>query len=123
MTHRCHTDIQRRSNKSRTKLKQMSDEKAGRQNNRTQDNKTMGRRMSRRKLDGSPMDIGWTSNRSSTKVRWTSDGSPITKWFHHHMNDLVLFKRYIRKLDTLELSVFITFSLLITIGEVCMFKS
>jgi hypothetical protein len=43
--------------------------------------------------------------------------------FHHHMNSLVLFKRYIQSLDTLELSVFITFSLLITIGEVCMLKS
>jgi hypothetical protein len=46
-----------------------------------------------------------------------------TKWFLHHMNDLVLFRRYIRSLDTLELNVFITFSLFITIGEVCMFKS
>ncbi len=45
-----------------------------------------------------------------------------TEWFHHHMNDLVLFKRYIRSLDTLELNIFITFSLLITIGEVCMLK-
>ncbi len=40
------------------------------------------------------------------------------EWFLHHMNNLVLFKRY-----TLELSVFIAFSLLITIREVCMFKS
>ncbi len=47
----------------------------------------------------------------------------VTKWFHHHMNDLVLFKRYTWSLDTLELSVLITFSLLITIGEVCMLKS
>jgi hypothetical protein len=46
-----------------------------------------------------------------------------TKWFLHHMNGLVLFKRYTRSLDTLELSVLITFSLLITIREVCMFKS
>jgi hypothetical protein len=45
------------------------------------------------------------------------------EWFHHHMNDLVLFKRYIRNLDILELSVLIAFSLLITIGEVCMLKS
>jgi hypothetical protein len=45
-----------------------------------------------------------------------------TKWFFHHMNDLVLFRRYTRSLDTLELSVFIAFSFLITIGEVCMFK-
>jgi len=45
-----------------------------------------------------------------------------TEWFHHHMNGLVLFKRYTWSLDTLELSVFIAFSLLITIGEVCMLK-
>jgi hypothetical protein len=45
-----------------------------------------------------------------------------TEWFLHHMNGLVLFKRYIWSLDTLELSVLIAFSLLITIGEVCMFK-
>jgi hypothetical protein len=46
-----------------------------------------------------------------------------TEWFHHHMNGLVLFKRYTQSLDTLELSVFIAFSFLITIGEVCMLKS
>jgi hypothetical protein len=46
-----------------------------------------------------------------------------TKWFLHHMNGLVLFKRYIRSLDTLELSTFIAFLLLITIGKVCMLKS
>jgi hypothetical protein len=45
-----------------------------------------------------------------------------TKWSFHHMNDLVLFKRHIWSLDTLELSVPIAFSLLITIGEVCMLK-
>jgi len=45
------------------------------------------------------------------------------EWFHHHMNGLVLFKRYTRSLDTLELSVLIAFSLFITIGEVCMLKS
>jgi hypothetical protein len=45
-----------------------------------------------------------------------------TKWFHHHMNDMVLFKRCTRSLDALELSVLIAFSLLITIGEVCMLK-
>jgi hypothetical protein len=44
------------------------------------------------------------------------------EWFLHHMNGLVLFKRYIQSLDTLELNVLIAFSLLITIGEVCMFK-
>jgi hypothetical protein len=46
-----------------------------------------------------------------------------TKWFLCHMNGLVLFKRYTRSLDTLELSVLIAFSFLITIGEVCMLKS
>jgi hypothetical protein len=46
-----------------------------------------------------------------------------TKWFHHHMNDLVLFKRYTQSLDTLKLSVLIAFLLFITIGEVCMLKS
>jgi hypothetical protein len=46
-----------------------------------------------------------------------------TEWFFHHMNDLVLFKRYIQSLDTLELNILIAFSLLITIGEVCVFKS
>jgi hypothetical protein len=45
------------------------------------------------------------------------------EWFIHHMNGLVLFKRYTHSLDSLKLSVFIAFSLLITIGEVCMFKS
>jgi hypothetical protein len=45
------------------------------------------------------------------------------EWFHHHMNGLVLFKRYTRSLDTLELNVLIVFSLFITIGEVCMLKS
>jgi hypothetical protein len=38
------------------------------------------------------------------------------------MNDLVLFKRYIQSLDTLELNVLTSFSLRITIGEVCMLK-
>jgi hypothetical protein len=46
-----------------------------------------------------------------------------TKWFLHHMNNLVLFRRYIQNLDTLELNVLIAFSLLITIGEVYMLKS
>ncbi len=45
-----------------------------------------------------------------------------TEWFLHHMNGLILFRRYIRSLDTLELSVLIAFSFLITIGEVCMLK-
>jgi hypothetical protein len=45
------------------------------------------------------------------------------EWFLHHMNDMVLFKRYIQSLDTLESNVLIAFSFFITIGEVCMFKS
>jgi hypothetical protein len=47
----------------------------------------------------------------------------VTKWFLHHMNGLVLFRRYTRNLDTLELSLLIAFSLFITIGEACMVKS
>jgi hypothetical protein len=47
----------------------------------------------------------------------------VTEWFLHHMNDMVLFRRYTRSLDTLELNVPIAFLLLITIGEVCMLKS
>jgi hypothetical protein len=46
----------------------------------------------------------------------------VIEWFLHHMNNLVLFKRYTRSLDILELSILIAFSLLITIGEVCMLK-
>jgi len=46
----------------------------------------------------------------------------VTEWFLHHMNGPVLFKRYTQNLDTLELSILIAFLLLITIGEVCMFK-
>jgi hypothetical protein len=45
-----------------------------------------------------------------------------TEWFLHDMNNLVLFRMYSRSLNTLELNVFITFSLFITIGEACMFK-
>jgi hypothetical protein len=44
------------------------------------------------------------------------------EWFLHDMNNLVLFRRYTRSLDTLESSVLIAFSFLITIGEVCMLK-
>ncbi len=44
------------------------------------------------------------------------------EWFLHHMNNLVLFRRYIRSLDILESSIFIAFLLFITIGKVCMFK-
>jgi len=58
---------------------------------------------------------GWTITLSNAYHK-------VTKWFLHHVNGLVLFKRYTQSLDTLELSVLITFSLFITIGEVCMFK-
>ncbi len=47
----------------------------------------------------------------------------VTEWFLHHMNGLVLFRKYTRSLDTLELCVPIAFSLFITTGEVCMLKS
>ncbi len=47
----------------------------------------------------------------------------VTEWFLHHKNGLILFRRYTQSLDILESSVFIAFLLLITIGEVCMFKS
>jgi hypothetical protein len=46
----------------------------------------------------------------------------VTKWFFHHMNALVLFRRYTRRFKTLELNLLIAFSLLITIRKVCMFK-
>jgi len=46
----------------------------------------------------------------------------VIKWFLHHMNGMVLFRKYTQSLDTLELSVLIAFSFLITIGEVCMLK-
>jgi hypothetical protein len=45
------------------------------------------------------------------------------EWFFHHMNELVLFRRYTQSLDILGLCVLIAFLLLITIGEVCMLKS
>jgi hypothetical protein len=46
----------------------------------------------------------------------------VTKWFLHHMNSPVLFRKYIWSLDTLELSVLRAFLLFITIREVCMLK-
>jgi len=45
------------------------------------------------------------------------------EWFLHHMNNLVLFKKYTWSLDILELSIFIAFSFFITIGELCMLES
>jgi len=52
----------------------------------------------------------------------TITSSKAIEWFLHHIHHMVLFRRYIRSLDTLESIVFIAFSLLITIGEVCMLK-
>jgi hypothetical protein len=46
----------------------------------------------------------------------------VAEWFLHHMNDLVLFRKYTRSLDSLASNIFIAFSLPITIGEVCMLK-
>jgi len=45
-----------------------------------------------------------------------------TRWFLHHMNGLVLFRRYIWSFDILELSVLMALLLFITIREVCMLK-
>jgi hypothetical protein len=44
-----------------------------------------------------------------------------TEWFLHHMNSLILFRRYTRSLDILELNILIIFLLLISIGEVGMY--
>jgi hypothetical protein len=51
----------------------------------------------------------------------SSDLSQATEWLFHHVNG-VLFRKYTQSLDTLELSVRIAFSLLITFGGVCMLK-
>ncbi len=70
-------------------------------------------------------EIAYNSGPNTTHGRTITSSNAYhkaTEWFHHHMNGLVLFKRYTRSLDTLELSVLIAFSLLITIGKVCMFK-
>jgi hypothetical protein len=45
------------------------------------------------------------------------------EWFLHHINDLVLFRKYTRSSDNLELTVIIAFSFLITIGKECMLSS
>jgi len=72
------------------------------------------------------IEIAYNSGPNATHG-WTITSSDAyhkaTKWFLHHMNDLVLFRKYTQSLDILELSVLIAFSLLITIGEVCVFKS
>jgi len=70
--------------------------------------------------------IAYNNNLNVTNGRTITSFDAYHKaieWFFHHMNALVLFKKYTRSLDTLEFSVFIVFSLFITIGEVWMFKS
>jgi hypothetical protein len=57
------------------------------------------------------------------RIALSNANHKATKWFFHHMNNLVIFRRYTQSLDTLELSILIAFSFLITIGEVCMLKS
>jgi hypothetical protein len=69
--------------------------------------------------------IAYNSNPNATHGRTITSSDTYhkaTKWFLHHMNGLVSFKKYIRSLDILELNILIAFSLLITIGEVCMLK-
>jgi hypothetical protein len=71
------------------------------------------------------IEIAYNSNPNATHGRTITSFDAYhkaTEWFLHHMNGLVLFRRYTRSLDTLELSVLITFSFIITIGEVCMLK-
>jgi hypothetical protein len=71
------------------------------------------------------IEIAYNSNPNTTHGRTITSSNAYHKaieWFLHHMNGLVLFKRYTLNLDTLELNVLIAFSLFITIGEVCMFK-
>jgi hypothetical protein len=70
--------------------------------------------------------IAYNNDQNATHGRTITSSDAyhkVTKWFFHHMNGLVLFKKYTQSLDTLELNVLIAFSLLITIGKVCMLKS
>jgi len=69
--------------------------------------------------------IAYNSGPNATHGRTITSSNAYhkaTEWFLHYMNSLVLFRMYTRSLETLELNVFITFSLLITIGEICMLK-
>jgi len=71
-------------------------------------------------------EIAYNNNPNVThgRIITSSDAyHKAAKWFLHHTNGLILFRRYIWSLDTLKLSVLIAFSLLITIGKVCMLKS
>jgi hypothetical protein len=70
--------------------------------------------------------IAYNSDPNATHGRTITSSDAYHKaieWFLHHMNSLILFKRYTRSLDTLELSVLIAFSLFITIKEICTFNS
>jgi len=72
------------------------------------------------------IEIAYNSDPNATHGRTITSFDAYHKaieWFLHHMNGLVLFKRYTQNSKTLELSVLIAFLLLITIGEVCMLKS
>jgi hypothetical protein len=72
------------------------------------------------------IEIAYNSGLNATHGRIITSSDvyhKVTEWFLHHMNGLVLFRRYIRSLNTLELSVLIAFSPVITIEKVCMFKS
>jgi len=72
------------------------------------------------------IEIAYNSNPNTTHggtITSFNAYHKATEWFLHHMNSLVLFRMYTRSLHTLELSVLIAISLLITIGKVCMFKS
>jgi hypothetical protein len=67
------------------------------------------------------IDIAYNSGPNVThgKIITLSDAyHNVPEWFLHHMNSLVLFKKYIRSLNILELTVLIAFLLFITIGEV-----
>ncbi len=72
------------------------------------------------------IEITYNSSPNATHVRTITSSNAchkVTKWFFHHMNGMVLFRRYTCSLDTLELSGFIGISFLVTIGKVCMLKS
>jgi hypothetical protein len=69
--------------------------------------------------------IAYNNDRNATHERTITSLDAYhkaTKWFLHHMNNLLLFRRCIRSLDILELSILVVFLLLITIREVCMLK-
>jgi hypothetical protein len=72
------------------------------------------------------IEITYNSGPSATHGRTITSSNAYhkaIKWFLHHINGQVLFKSYIQSLDTLELNLLTAFSLFITIGKVCLFKS